>query len=224
MSREQIDQQLCNAIVNALKSDLSSADSASLVVSGGSTPVRLFKLLSETALEWSKVQVTLADERFLPPSHEDANAKLVHEHLLVNRAVEARFIPLVLNPADHDLNLTQALEAFQTIQQPFSAVVLGMGADGHFASLFPGSEGVDAALGTEYEGSALLDVVPKAAPYRRISMSLKALVNCRHLFLHCYGDEKASVINRAKKGSDHNLPVSYLLNQSVITPEIYWAE
>ena len=119
---------------------------ASLVVSGGKSPIRLFELLRAENLDWSRVCVALADERWVEPSDPDSNEKLVRDVLLKESAAAARFIGLKNGAPTPDLGAVSAWETFARVPRPFDAVVLGMGDDGHTASLFPGSPNLARAL------------------------------------------------------------------------------
>jgi 6-phosphogluconolactonase len=116
-----------------------------LAVSGGKSPVPFFHALRSQPLDWSRVMITLVDERFVPADHPDSNAALVREHLLQDAAAAARFLPLVGDARDDVAELAAANAAYQ---HP-TVAVLGMGEDGHTASLFPGAtalaDGLDMA-------------------------------------------------------------------------------
>jgi len=170
------------------------------------------------------VSITLVDERAVPPEHADSNARLVREHLLQDAAAAARFFPLVLSPHVHgesvDVDACVAT-ANDPFQQP-DVVVLGMGDDGHTASLFPDApelgDGIDRAYGPAY-----LPVRPGAAPHRRISLNLSALCAARRLFLSITGPVKRGVFDTAAQGvAQRALPVSYVIHQREVPLDVYW--
>lgn len=132
-------QALAASIANTLTHVIEVQGSACLAVSGGRSPIALFAALRVLPLRWADVSITLVDERAVPPEHADSNARLVREHLLQDAAAAARFFPLVLSPHVHgesvDVDACVAT-ANDPFQQP-DVVILGMGDDGHTASLFP---------------------------------------------------------------------------------------
>lgn len=203
-TREEIENQLCNSIVSALAHDLHRKGKASLLVSGGSTPTRLFNLLSKVELDWENVFISLVDDRFLEDNHSDQNGRMVKELLLINEAESATFIPLVQDASEIESNLSLLTDAFTKIPLPFSAVILGMGDDGHTASLFPDCD--ELIQGMDFNNQEQFIITnPKAAPYQRISLTRNAILNCNNLFLHFYGEEKMEVFEKASK-NDNYLP------------------
>ncbi|MBT9556390.1 MAG: 6-phosphogluconolactonase [Myxococcales bacterium] len=176
--------RLATAVSTALAHTLALGRPASLVVSGGSTPLPFFHALRDRVLPWARVSVLLADERQVPPDHRDSNERLVREHLLTagHAASAATWIPL----------LEDAIRPLL----PFTAVVLGMGADGHTASLFPEAPDRDTLL--DPEGTALVaPVTPSIAPHPRLTLTLAALAQSRARFLHITGADKRSVFDAA---------------------------
>jgi len=141
--RSVLDAQMAEDVAVILRDAIDIRGAATLVVSGGSTPKGFFRKLSGKAIDWSKVTVTLADERWVPPGHADSNHRLVQENLLQGGAGSASFIPLVsehAHPRAAVDEITQALSRLGTLD----VVILGMGGDGHFASLFPDSAALEA--------------------------------------------------------------------------------
>ncbi|CAJ0786326.1 hypothetical protein LMG7141_01772 [Ralstonia condita] len=215
---------LAEAIASTLTHVINEQGRACLAVSGGRSPIALFAALRVQPLRWADVAVTLVDERAVPPEHADSNARLVHEHLLKDAAAAARFFPLVLpthvhgGSVDVDACVATANDPFQ---QP-DVVVLGMGDDGHTASLFPDApelaDGLDRARAPAY-----LPVRPPAAPHRRISLNLSALCAARRLFLSISGPVKRTVFDTATQGGTQPaLPVSYVIHQREVPLDVYW--
>jgi len=214
-------QALADAVSGALAAALDARGRASLVVSGGRSPIALFHCLREAAVDWSRVWITLADERWLPPTDPDSNAGLVEQHLLQGAAAAARFVPLWNGAATPAAAITERTAALAALPRPFDAVVLGMGEDGHTASLFPGAAGVEAALNPA--GTALLAAIdPPAAPHPRLSLTLAALLGSRHLHLPLAGATKRVVYTRALADCDpRHLPVAAVLCQSAAPVSVY---
>ncbi len=198
------------SIAEALEAALAARPRASLVATGGRSPGLVYERLADTAIDWARVDVTLSDERCVAPDTADANARAVRERLLVGHAAGARFLPLWPPPE------ARALAGLT----PFDAVILGMGEDGHIASLIPGDPGLEDALTT----ADLLRDVPAGLgtpPLARITLTLKALTSARAIFLLITGTAKREVIERALAGAD--LPVARLIAQSQASVRIFWS-
>ncbi len=222
-NRELVDSELKEAIINALKDEIQAFGSASLLVSGGSTPKRLFELISYEPIEWNKVTVSLVDERFLPNGHADQNGELLKEFLLKNQASRANYIPLVFDPSDIENNLKMAISAFENIRRPFTVVVLGMGIDGHTASLFPDSPMLDTAM-NKGSSEVLLNITTPSSPYSRITFTRKVLLDAKNLFLHYYGNEKKKILDSVLDSINQDkFPISGFVNQKENPLNIYWA-
>ncbi|OQS34911.1 6-phosphogluconolactonase [Chromobacterium haemolyticum] len=215
---EQQSTALANSVASRLSAAIASQGAAVLAVSGGKSPIPFFHMLSTMAIDWSKVTVTLVDERFVPDSHPDSNAALVRAHLLRDRAVEARFLPLVGDAADIDAEVARANAGFV----PPTVAILGMGEDGHTASLFPGADELTAGLDPA-SAAAFLAVTPKTAPHRRVSMSYAALLRAGCLILSIQGDKKRQVLDAAAKGVSDALPISHFLAQNKVELDVYWS-
>ena len=137
---------LAAEVAGRLRSALAEQGQALLVVSGGRSPVAFLEALSEEPLDWSRITVSLADERWVPESHADSNAGLVRRHLLRGEAAKARFIGLYQPAASLEEAAELADHHLHELPLPIDVLVLGMGDDGHTASLFPNSPGLDLAM------------------------------------------------------------------------------
>ena len=182
-----------------LQDAIAKRGAAYLVVSGGRTPQALFQILSQTELDWSKVTIMLADDRYLAPTEADSNEKLVRASLLQHQAAAAHFISLYVPAESAELAVPQLLERVATLPT-FDAVILGMGEDGHTASLFPCS--AEISQGMAADAPPVLAVNPVTAPYQRISLSKTRLLQSRALFLHLVGESKLKVLEQAKASHD----------------------
>jgi len=224
MSRSELESKLVAEIAQTLAQDIEHKGRATLLVSGGSTPLNLFKLLSNADIEWSKVTVSLVDERFVPDGHKDQNGELVKANLLQNKALKAQFIPLVQNAEDATSNLDQVRSSFSSNHFPLSVVILGMGTDGHTASLFPDAPELDEGMDLN-QSEWLMITNPKVAPHQRITFTRKALLNTNRLILHCYGQEKALILKEAEQKLDYHIyPIAAFMGQDMIDLEVYWTE
>lgn len=218
-----LDVALVENVVQALTADLNLRGMATLVVSGGRTPKGFFQLLSQQALNWEKVTITLADERWVNADHEASNEKLVRENLIINSACKAQFLPLK-NAAVTAAEGVKELHPKLLAEGRFSVVILGMGDDGHTASLFPGSTTLEAGLDMT-SGDTCLSVQPLEAPHERMSMTLPRLLNSQKVILHLSGDNKLEVLNQVLNGDDiKELPVRAVLQQSRVPVQIFWAK
>lgn len=201
INHEYADSQLLvSAFSQQIAAILSQAivekGSASLAVSGGSTPKSLFQALSNIELPWAKVNITLVDERWVKATDADSNEKLVRENLLVNKAVAANFVPMTTDDDNAENAVDEISARLSAIGLPIDVVILGMGEDGHTASLFPCSVHIDEGLNL----ARLLPVLatqPTTAPYQRMSLSLATIVKSHHVFLHITGDTKRNVLEQA---------------------------
>lgn len=194
-----LNEDFANRLTAILSAAIAERGAAYLVVSGGRTPQALFSKLSQTDLDWSKVTITLADDRFLPDSEADSNERLVKATLLQHQAAVATFISLYAPTATAELAVPELLQRVNMLPT-FDAVILGMGEDGHTASLFPCSKEISQGLAAD--APDLLAVNPTTAPYQRISFSKQRLLNSRALFLHLVGASKLTVLEQAQASQD----------------------
>ena len=212
---------LAQDVARRLKEDLARQDRAVLGVSGGRSPVPIFQALAQQALPWERVAVVLADERWVPPDHPDSNEALVRAHLLKDRAAAASLVPLWTGDATPEAGAPAACAALDALPRPFSRILLGMGEDGHIASLFPGAAELAEGLSTE---AWALAVRPPRAPHPRLSLSLRALLQSRDLVLVISGEAKRRVLERAlEEGPVEELPVRAILRQAAVPVSVCWA-
>lgn len=212
---------LCQHVVRRLKEDLARQDRAVLVVSGGKSPVPFFKALSQQPLAWDRVVITLADERWVPPGHPDSNEALVRTHLLKHQAAEARLLALWNGDPTPETGAAALGAELANLPHPFSQVILGMGEDGHVASLFPDAAELAEGLRT---AAPALAVRPTQAPHPRLSLSLGALLDSRDIALMLSGQAKRRVLERALgAGTVDALPVRAILRQTATPVSVFWA-
>lgn len=215
------------ALAEVAAADLAAAieagRSASLVVSGGRSPVPFFEALAARPLPWGAVSITLADERWVDPTSADSNEALVRAHLLRGPAAAARWVALKGPEATARDGLEAALGRVRALSRPFDVTVLGMGEDGHVASLFPGAAGLERAL--DPDAAPLLTAIdPPSAPHPRISLTLSALLASRRIVVLIAGDSKRAVIERAATGADpHALPIAAVLAQTRVRVDVVWS-
>jgi len=198
------------AIEAALRRGLVERGRAALVATGGRSPGPVYDRLSQAPLDWAHVAVTLSDERQVDAGSPNSNARLLGERLFVGPAAAARFLPL-----------TDDAEPALAKLMPFDAVMLGMGEDGHVASLIPGSPVMAQAM--DPLGEALTAESPAgfgSPPLARITLTLSALLQSRAIFLLIAGEAKRQVIARAQAGED--LPVRAILGQDRAPVRVLW--
>lgn len=217
-------QQLARHIARRLREAITVRGHAVLAVSGGRSPVEMFEQLRRQVLDWARVTVLLVDERCVPHNHAESNTALVRTHLLQDAAAAATFVPFfdtlpaTLSDSALDALVEGANQRLAAHPWPMDLAVLGMGEDGHTASLFPGVPRLARAL----RGSGPLTWLrPVAAPHARITLTLPALLATRELALSISGASKLATYQQARLGADEALPVSLVLNQYQ-TPVSVW--
>ena len=212
---EELDRALANHLASRLQADIGNRGKASLAVSGGSTPTGMFQQLSRCPIDWAKVWLTLVDERQVARDSVDSNERLVREHLLRHQAKSAHFVGLAAASGEIPTDLARRLTE---VPRPFTAVVLGMGSDGHTASWFPGAANLAALL--DPQGTAEVAATePPAAPHRRITLTLAAVLNSREIILHLTGAAKKAVLERASASA---YPVATVLSQERTPVTVWW--
>ena len=211
---------LAGQVAAALREAVQARGRASLLVPGGRTPVSFFRALRGHDLPWPQVAISLTDERWVCSDHADSNARLVHSELLVGAAAAAAFVPLH-NVADTAAQgASSSWRGLDVLPRPFDVVVLGMGDDGHFASLFPHSPGLAAALDPAAAPACVAMRAP-TAPVDRVSLNLSALAHARLLALFITGEHKRALLE--SPGTRAPLPIDALLALRHPQPVVYWA-
>jgi len=214
--REILAMDVANLIAGELKNALLAHDTVSFAVPGGTTPGPIFDSLSGVNLDWARVQVMLSDERWVASDHEMSNARLLRDRLLVGRAADASFTPFYID------GLTSA-EAAETLspkietQLPLSVLLLGMGTDMHTASLFPGSNGLEAAMVPDAPAVCPIDV--DGQDIGRITLSRRVLEGAMSKHLVIFGDEKRAAVEQAQSLPALQAPIGAVLNEATV----HWA-
>ncbi|MEH6460776.1 6-phosphogluconolactonase [Chitinimonas sp. JJ19] len=222
-SRVDLDICLAREVGAALEIAIAERGHASLAVSGGRTPIGMFQQLRQMRLQWDKVWITLVDDRWVPPSHTDSNELLVREHLLKYQVEAAHFVSLHTGAASAEAAVAEIEARLQAIPQPFDVLILGMGEDGHTASLFPCAKELEAAVAPNSRQSVVA-VNPSTAPYARISLTLAAIAQARKLLVHLTGDKKRQIFEQALANNRQRLPIARVLDAARGPKHVYWAE
>ncbi len=218
-TRDEASAAAAARIAELLEYRLAHHPRASFVISGGSSPLDCFDALSRTALDWDRVDVLLSDERWVPPDHADSNEKLARDALLVDKASEAHLQPVYaadISPEQRCEDLQDPLPVL-----PFSCSLIGMGSDGHFASLFPDADNLDLGLDVEC-GRLYIPVATAASPHPRVSMTLAGISRSDEIALLFFGEEKLAVYEQARADAN-GFPVSKLLRQKRAPVRVFWA-
>jgi 6-phosphogluconolactonase len=210
---------LAGEICDRLQDGVIERGRASLVVTGGSTPGPLYDTLSGCEAPWSKTFVTLTDERWVSSNHAGSNERFIRERLLKGAAGSAHFIPLKTDDPTPAAALEAADARVAAMPRPFDAVLLGMGEDGHFASLFPGNPalmvGLDAICA---ESVVAVEEHGAAGSPHRLSLTLSALTDARWIALMITGRAKLDRLRRPGQA-----PIASLLRQTRVPVEVFWA-
>ena len=210
-------------IADSLTAAIHKRGSASLAVSGGTTPVPMFAALSRVALDWDKVVVFPVDERWVDVSAKDSNENLVRTHLLQNKAAAATFIGMKTADRTASAGERECAERLRRIATPYDVMVLGMGGDGHTASLFPGTAKLAAAADMS-SGRICMAISSATAAHERMTLTLPTILNAREIIIHISGAEKLKVYEKAiSAGPVEEMPIRYVLRQEKVPVRVFWA-
>ncbi len=220
--RQQQASYLATAVAGQLNAALAAGNKASLAVPGGTTPAPFLQALSVQSLAWQQVNITLGDERQVPAEHERSNAKLLRDNFLY-AVPEVKFQPLYAEA--EDLATTRAALSANCL--PLSVCVLGMGTDGHFASLFPAAAQLKQGL-DPMNKDVLLAVTADNIPEPRLSLTLAAILQAGHIHLLITGAEKKRVLEQAeryeaKPNAALELPIQALLRHGSAQLTVHYA-
>ena len=215
-------QQACNEALAATLSDcleqaLADSNAASLLLPGGSTPRGLLHCLQQRALPWSQVQISATDERWVAADAVQSNTQMLRLALPEAQLLEPR---LADSAQASSVAWAQALQG----RLPFAASLLGMGDDGHVASLFAGMPGLAEGLDFAAQPSALVGLAPDE-PRVRLSLNLAMLANTQWLGVLLFGESKRQMLERvlANDPTTQALPIYHLLWQAPLPVQVYWA-
>lgn len=222
---------LFTALANDCRTHLAAAladkGKATLLVSGGSTPAPVYETLSSSDLDWANIHVALVDERWVNKEHSASNEALIYRSLLVNKAAQAPFTGMKAEAASAAAGCAATEALYRNLPVPFTVTVLGMGSDGHTASLFPHAEGLAEALSAEKQLTA--PIVAKKSEVtgpntERLTLTLHGLLQSERLIILLTGEDKLAVFRTAQgAGAVEDMPVRAVLRQHKVPVELYWA-
>ncbi|WP_428150510.1 6-phosphogluconolactonase [Brevundimonas sp.] len=219
-------QSIAGRIEETLGSAVITNGKALFAGPGGSTPSPVYARLAQADIGWDKVAVTLVDERYVPESDPDSNARLIKDVLLQGPAAKARFIPLYTSEVTVDRAAAVAAHALAEAGGRFDAVLLGMGEDGHICSMFPGSPTLKTLLSPTLKPAVLgvphgRDGAPPSL--ERISINLPWLMSAGRVILGLKGAAKRSVFEREAQGDPAVQPIAAMIAAKVPL-EVVWTE
>ena len=214
--RETLIEKITDHLAQDLTTALQMRSRATFVVPGGTTPGPIFDLLCRKALDWARVDVMLSDERWLPEDDPRSNTRLLRQRLLVNRAAASGYLPLYA-AYEHPEQGLPGLAAKLEPHLPIAVMLLGMGADMHTASLFPGADKLKHALAAD--APALVPVRAPGAPEARITLSARVLDASDYKHIVIMGDEKRAALEQAQTLTPTAAPVCAILNDT----KVHWA-
>ncbi|MDZ7823584.1 MAG: 6-phosphogluconolactonase [Ahrensia sp.] len=216
-------EAMASKISGLLAGAIAARGQAVLAVSGGSTPKKFFDAISHTDIDWSRVTILLVDERIVAPTHERANARLVRDNLLRNRAAKANLIPYVVDAGEPEDCASASGQFFSDAIAHIDALVLGMGTDGHTASFFPGGDNLASA--TKRNGKhTVLAMRASGAGEPRLTLTLPVILSAHYIAIHIEGDEKMGVFDEALSGDDEAaMPVRSVLHNASKPLNLFWA-
>ena len=215
-NRDALMQAVARAIEADLASALASKQTVTLAVPGGTTPGPVFDALSNADLDWSRIHVLLSDERWVPEDDPQSNAALIRKRLLTGRAAAATFTPYYAE--GHEINsaaLTISTELSPLL--PLDVVLLGMGADMHTASLFPGAKGIGAAMSKD--APMLLPISVEGQDIQRFTLTAPALRAAGAIHLLITGEDKRAALTQAQGLPPEQAPVRLVLDKS----SVHWS-
>jgi len=213
---------------DVLSEALSKHGTATLLVSGGSTPAPLYEALSKSELNWKKIKIALVDERWVNQDHSASNEALIKRTLLINNAAAAEFVGMKNAAKTANAGQSDTEASYRKLPQPFSLAIVGMGPDGHTASLFPHAKGLANALKADSENLTAAITATQSevtgTNTERMTMTLSALMKTERIIILFTGEDKLAVFSAAQKdGPVEDMPIRALLHQEQVPVELYWA-
>ncbi len=227
-TRDDLFSSLGDFCTATLQAALTSRNTASILVSGGSTPEPLYNSLAHTSLAWEQITVALVDERWVDANHTASNERFVRRALLHDVAAQATFIGMKNAANSAQAAVKDINRRYEAVPSPFDLMILGMGPDGHTASLFPDAEGLSHALDANKKDNCSAITAHQSAVTgehtERMTLTLHGIMQARQIVLLITGDEKLEIYQQALHTDAHRaMPVSAVLQQQRVPVAVYWA-
>ena len=217
-NKKNLENTLLLKISTCISDAIKKYGDARFLLSGGSTPMNLYSLLSEETIEWEKVKIGLVDERFVPIENLFNNETQIKNNLLKNSAKFATIFGMVYNYENEMLNLKMVNQQYKIFFERIDFTILGMGEDGHTASLFPGDKESEELMNTSNIG--IFSTKSPSFPYNRITCSKELIANSNYIALFINGETKFNVL---KNSIETQVPISYFVKNSK-NMEIYYSK
>ncbi len=217
-NKKNLESSLLLKISTCISDAIKKYGDARFLLSGGSTPMNLYSLLSEETIEWEKVKIGLVDERFVPKENLFNNETQIKNNLLKNSAKFATIFGMVYNYENEILNLKMVNQQYKIFFERIDFTILGMGEDGHTASLFPGDKESEELMNTSNIG--IFSTKSPSFPYNRITCSKELIAKSNYIALFINGETKFNVL---KNSIETQVPISYFVKNSK-NMEIYYSK
>ncbi len=212
-----------DAAADAIAEALAAPGDKTFLATGGTTPGPVYDRLSKMDLDWLSCRIVPTDDRFVDPTSPDSNEPLLRGRLLVGQAAQATFVPLKGAGATADEDASAA-EAKVRAVLPARAALLGMGADGHFCSLFPNDPDLAARLDPNGERLVVGVAMSSEKPFKpRISLTARAMLEAALIVVFITGDEKRRVVDGVLADPASKLPIAAILRQGRVAARVLWA-
>ena len=217
-NKKNLESTLLLKISTCISDAIKKYGDSRFLLSGGSTNMNLYSLLSEETIEWEKVKIGLVDERFVPKENLFNNETQIKNNLLKNSAKFATIFGMVYNYENEMLNLKMVNQHYKTFFERIDFTILGMGEDGHTASLFPGDKESEELMNTSNIG--IFSTKSPSFPYNRITCSKELIAKSNYIALFINGETKFNVL---KNSIETQVPISYFVKNSK-NMEIYYSK
>ena len=206
-----------------IESALDARGEALIAVPGGKTPLPIYEKLARAKLNWKKVTIIPTDDRLVPLTDDKSNIRAIAQAFL---PTGARVFPITSDIADYKLAGNSANAKLSELKFPLDLAWIGVGSDGHTASIFPGPDLEDAlnAPKGRHAVGVMPDPLPPEAPVARVTLTRSAILSARTVLITVTGDEKKALLEQAiEDGHSSKLPIGMVLSEAEQPIDIHWA-